>query len=212
MTNDDKHLANRRQEILEAAVKVFDACGYSAATMEAVAAEAGISKGSIYNYFQNKQDLFGHVFKQSLAASDLADTEPDRSLPASQRLEAMIDTWFVRLSDCRRIGGLFLEFWATAARQQREEMMASFFNDMYSRGRENIRLVVQDGIASGEFGDQISPDVASSLILAVIDGLTLQTILDVMTDVSDEHLEALKRAVLAALRPPLHAMEGQHNG
>jgi AcrR family transcriptional regulator len=52
----------RRQSILAAAEKVFGDCGYAATTMEAVADKAGISKGSIYNYFKNKHDLFKSLF------------------------------------------------------------------------------------------------------------------------------------------------------
>ena len=48
----------RERRILEAALKVFSETGYSGATMDAVAIEAGLSKPTLYQYFQSKEALF----------------------------------------------------------------------------------------------------------------------------------------------------------
>lgn len=53
----DAHLEARRRSILEAATRVFSEKGVEQATMAEVAAEAGISPGAIYRYFENKQEL-----------------------------------------------------------------------------------------------------------------------------------------------------------
>lgn len=47
----------RSAQILEAAARVFAQKGYHAATTKKIAAEAGVSEGTIYNYFQSKEDL-----------------------------------------------------------------------------------------------------------------------------------------------------------
>jgi len=47
----------RSAQILEAAARVFAHKGYHAATTKEVASEAGVSEGTIYNYFQSKEDL-----------------------------------------------------------------------------------------------------------------------------------------------------------
>jgi TetR/AcrR family transcriptional repressor of mexJK operon len=49
---------DRERRILEAALKVFAEMGYSGATMEAVAAEAGLTKPTLYSYFPSKESLF----------------------------------------------------------------------------------------------------------------------------------------------------------
>nr|MBP9183997.1 helix-turn-helix transcriptional regulator [Fuscovulum sp.] len=48
---------NRERAILDAALKVFAATGYSGATMDAVAAEAGVTKPTLYSYFPSKESL-----------------------------------------------------------------------------------------------------------------------------------------------------------
>lgn len=52
-----KHKADRDRRILEAAAELFREAGYEGAKIEAIAAEADVSVGTIYNYYRNKGDL-----------------------------------------------------------------------------------------------------------------------------------------------------------
>lgn len=52
-----KHKADRHRRILEAAASLFRSSGYDTAKMEAIAADADVSIGTIYNYYKNKGDL-----------------------------------------------------------------------------------------------------------------------------------------------------------
>lgn len=54
----DEEKRERREMILEAAKGRFQRFGYSKTTMEEIAGDAGISKGTIYIYFQNKEEIF----------------------------------------------------------------------------------------------------------------------------------------------------------
>ncbi|OFW59798.1 MAG: hypothetical protein A2V52_01765 [Actinobacteria bacterium RBG_19FT_COMBO_54_7] len=54
----DEEKQRRREMILEAAEKRFRRFGYSKTTMEEIAGDAGISKGTIYIYFKNKEEIF----------------------------------------------------------------------------------------------------------------------------------------------------------
>ncbi len=52
---------NRRESILDVAQDVFLAEGYAAASMSTIAAKLGGSKGTLYNYFSSKEELFGAI-------------------------------------------------------------------------------------------------------------------------------------------------------
>jgi AcrR family transcriptional regulator len=193
--------ADRRQSILAAAEKVFGDCGYAATTMEAVAIKAGISKGSIYNYFKNKHDLFKSLFTgafQVMQNESLLILES--SLPVSQRIEKVLDLWFIRLGQYKHMHRLMLEFWATAARQESASGLAGMFRQMYEFWRGKLSDILQSGVESGEFGPDLNPQVAASLIMAIIDGIEVQTSLDIGLVISPEFVSALKRAILSALR------------
>jgi TetR/AcrR family transcriptional regulator, repressor of fatR-cypB operon len=51
----------RRQEILRAAGHVFAERGYAEATLDEIAGRAELAKGTIYNYFESKEEIFDHV-------------------------------------------------------------------------------------------------------------------------------------------------------
>jgi AcrR family transcriptional regulator len=56
----------RKKQILEAATRVFAAKGFEGATISDIAREAGVSEGSIYNYFKNKNDLLVSLPRQMI--------------------------------------------------------------------------------------------------------------------------------------------------
>lgn len=58
--------ADRRQQIVEAATKSFTLFGYKATTMDQVAKLANVGKGTIYNFFKNKEELFKEIVNTSI--------------------------------------------------------------------------------------------------------------------------------------------------
>ncbi len=76
---------DRRQAILRIARDAFMRQGYAATSMSAIAARLGGSKGTLYNYFPSKEELFGAVVADECDAEFLAmtDFQPAESLEAS---------------------------------------------------------------------------------------------------------------------------------
>lgn len=202
MTVDmEQHLKARRAEILAAALEVFDAYGYERATIDLVAAKAGIAKGSIYNYFSNKQDLFTSVFVESVSA-EMAQADEilaRTDLTAFAKLEWMMDQWFVRFGHYQKIGRLVLDVMAAAAREGEEGTLSQALQKLYGSWRGRVAEVVEQGKRSGEFQGHMDPVVAASLIMGVLDGVVIQAILKVGVEVDQEFLGALKRGLLAGL-------------
>src|SRR5438477_7157237 len=58
----------KRQQILDGAKRCFLDLGFEAASMNDITAEAGVSKGTLYVYFANKEDLFGALIDRERAA------------------------------------------------------------------------------------------------------------------------------------------------
>ena len=75
----------RRQAILEVARAFFLEQGYAAASMSAIAARLGGSKGTLYNYFASKEELFSAVVADALDAEFqyMTEFEPAEGLEAS---------------------------------------------------------------------------------------------------------------------------------
>lgn len=70
--------ARDRSEILDAAARVFRRRGYGAATVEDIAGELGIGKGSLYHYIRSKQELLYEIAVEPLRAANRAIDEACR--------------------------------------------------------------------------------------------------------------------------------------
>ena len=99
----EQNRLNRERAILDAALKVFAATGYSGATMDAVAAEAGVTKPTLYSYFPSKESLF-------------------QAMMLGKR-DVMLDV-FEHPSDQGMVADLLIFAWAYADTVMRPEMLS----------------------------------------------------------------------------------------
>ncbi len=78
--------ANKKEQIRETAIRVFAARGFHYSTTDRIAEEAGVSVGTIYNYFRNKEAILEYIFqvelekRQQFFASLEGDQRPVRQL------------------------------------------------------------------------------------------------------------------------------------
>lgn len=80
----------RREEILEAAARVFAQKGLARSKVSDIAAAAGLSHGLVYHYFASKDAVFEAIVGQMIARVD-AEIGADPELPALARIEAAIE-------------------------------------------------------------------------------------------------------------------------
>lgn len=92
MTLQDKKIEKKKQDIMQAAIATFIEKGYQKTTLDQVAAALFMTKGSVYYYFQNKQDLLYQCFLLLLNES-ISNIEEvvQRPLPSTEKLhQAMV--------------------------------------------------------------------------------------------------------------------------
>ncbi len=77
-----------RGRLLTAAAQEFARAGFERASIDAISLAAGYAKGTIYNYFPSKEELFLAVVEQALAQAAAAPAPPDA--PARERLTATL--------------------------------------------------------------------------------------------------------------------------
>jgi AcrR family transcriptional regulator len=80
----------RKNQLLELGIRLFSVRRYEDISIEDVAEAAGISKGLLYHYFQNKREFYIETVRAASLKLRLL-TQPDNSLPAYSRLPAAID-------------------------------------------------------------------------------------------------------------------------
>ncbi len=91
----------RRQQLLDVALSVFGRLGYHETSMNALAAEAGISKPVLYQHFASKHDLFKALLSQTgdRLLSAIAERTQGLDTPR-QRVEAGFWAFFHFFDDC----------------------------------------------------------------------------------------------------------------
>ncbi len=82
----------RPAELLDAALAEFFEKGFAAARLEDIAARAGVSKGTIYLYFDSKDDVFEELVRAipQVNVEQLREVAEDRTIPADALLERML--------------------------------------------------------------------------------------------------------------------------
>jgi AcrR family transcriptional regulator len=205
----------RHEQILQAATTVFEASGYSQTTMDAVATEAGVSKGSIYNYFENKQALFAAVVQNIVAAEEgsfrlVIDSED----PAPAKIARLLDMWSEGLSRLAPMARVILESWAVASREEGSQESLAFFREAYNRWHGWVAEIIQQGIDEGDFNPRIRPELGAAIFLAALDGLKVQLLFDMGLNFTPELMRGWREGFLAALRsePPVDGQEELRNG
>lgn len=162
-----------KTKIMDAAIKLFSTRGFSAASVDDICEEAGISKGAFYHHFESKQALFVALLDSWLQAIDSAiESSKDKTAPETfmQMTEA-----FPYLFETAGEGlPMFLEFWLAASRDKK---IWDASISPYRRYHKYFTSLIKKGVDEGSF-IEIDPELASRMIVATAMGLLLQSLLD----------------------------------
>ncbi|MDJ1137474.1 TetR/AcrR family transcriptional regulator [Streptomyces iconiensis] len=94
---------DKRRAIVEAALRVFSQVGYAQASVDAIAAEAGVAKPTIYNHLGSKENLFRHVMTEMAARDNGKALEALEFFPTGPAdLRTSLEAVARKLVDCYR--------------------------------------------------------------------------------------------------------------
>jgi AcrR family transcriptional regulator len=201
----------RPNEILSAALACFTDRGFANTRLDEVARRAGVTKGTLYLYFHNKEELFEAVVRQSLVPyiEGLEASVGDATEPAPVLLKRLMAGWpEVMSSSASAIPKLVI----TEAGNF-PELARFYLNEVVHRSLAVIRQVIRIGIDRGEFR-QVNIDGAVMCVIAPVIfgmlwrhsfGLYENEQLDPET-LSDTHLQLLLHG-LAVQAPMTKAVE-----
>jgi AcrR family transcriptional regulator len=154
LTKPVKSWTRRKQarpgEILEAALSVFAEKGYAAARMEDIAAKAGVTKGTIYLYFQNKEDVFKSLAREIVGGklSSVIQQVNDYTGPARELLLQLLRTINAFLSDRERA---MLPKIIIAESGNFPELARFWRKEVIDKALATLTQVIKRGIEKGEF-------------------------------------------------------------
>ena len=151
------------EAIIAAAAKVFRTKGYHAATVQDIADEVGILKGSLYHHVKSKEDLLYLMVKEPIAQiyekmAEIAASD----LPAAEKLRRAIHAQLEAFH--QHYPHLFVYL------HEREEMKRRFREQFKLSPKQYERCwqqILREGVKSGEFRPDLDVQVVSYGVLGI---------------------------------------------
>lgn len=156
--------AERPGEIIDAALELFVAKGFMATRLDEVAKLAGVSKGTVYLYFDNKEALFKAVV-ETLVVPEIERTEQQIQAfdgSASELISQLVKQWWESVGESQLCG---LPKLIIAEAGNFPELASFYVEHVIGRVRRVIARLISRGIAEGEF-KACDPAYAARLLLA----------------------------------------------
>ncbi|UUZ91458.1 TetR family transcriptional regulator [Paenibacillus sp. P25] len=164
-----------KQEILEAARRVFIRKGYQAATMKDVVEESGLSRGGVYMYYGSTEEMMLALVEQIDRSNE---TDYDRAIGADGSVWGAIE----RLMDQTQqeaetvtdsLVPALIEFFINAWRSRKYDAL---MEERYRRGAQILEAFLQNGVDRGEFRPIVPVGAVVLMLLSFYDGLMVQAV------------------------------------
>jgi TetR/AcrR family transcriptional regulator, cholesterol catabolism regulator len=160
----------RKELLLDAAAQVFHRKGYSRTRLAEIASIAGIDRANVYYYVANKRELFLQVLQRYLVFESKAQLEVATSeAPAADRLRRLMIDLMNRYDEHYPYAYLAsLENYSFLASDEETAEIAEQINALAQRQFQAIRMVVKDGVKSGEFTSSLSLGVLTEGVVGLV--------------------------------------------
>ena len=182
-----------RERLLAAAASSFADSGLERANIDAISLAAGCAKGTIYNYFSSKEELFLAVVEAACAqATSTASPVPDAS--ARERLRVTLAAFCSWAGENEGFARVLVRECLRGTPDLHARIIKA--EDPLLTG---IRGIIEDGLRRGELRDDVSPE----LLALAISGLTdLALAQHWASDRVSPTLDEIPELVLRLLLPP----------
>jgi AcrR family transcriptional regulator len=157
--------------IAEAALKVFQEKSFHRTKMADIAAAADVGKGTLYEYFRNKQDILKHIYQVHLQIMESPELQQRLAKPRpAERLAAFLEYLNEHLLDWEGLATLFLDYYSVA---RTEDELMRIFVAAYEDWLKALTAMIQECQRAGEARQDIDAESAAKIVLSLYDGLML---------------------------------------
>jgi AcrR family transcriptional regulator len=171
--------AARRATIIDAARESFVEHGYEEASLRDIARRAGISLPGLLHHFDNKAQLLNEVLRQR----DVAGHARSEELRAAGQ---SVSSAVAQLEAERQHDPQTMRLWAmlAPAASRPDHPAHEYFVERYQRIRSEVAANLRQASPASDLPNAIDHDAAAAIIVAVLEGLQVQWLLDPTLDVS----------------------------
>lgn len=159
----------RIRSIQDATMRVISRKGMAAATMQEIAEEAGVAKGTIYLYFRDRDELVEKTFESAMQElMNQIDEALGRKVPFEQRMRAVTEAQLAFFAKNREFFRLYLSMRLPEGNPHQQRRQKKYCQPQYRNRVEKLATVLEEAMDSGE----IRRVDAFRLALFIIEGST----------------------------------------
>lgn len=163
----------RKEQIILGAMEVFGEHGFYKGTVSEIAKKAGLGKGTIYDYFRSKDEIFDEMFmyiletyeKQAKQSYNIEGTAKEKitklldfSYDFLSKNESLIEQTFFRMENI-----------SEDIRPRIERLHVSIF--------EFILEIIEEGIENGEINDKIDKNVIALIVMNIVNRVQMKDLI-----------------------------------
>lgn len=186
--------ARRRRQVLDAARECFRARGFRQTTIEEICAEARISPGALYRYFDCKADIIAAI---ALDARAEAEAMLDRLTDAERLLDGLAEMGRAFFETFDDDSGMLAEIWAEAAR---DPQLARTLHERERVTTGRVASAIEKATRSGAVYPALSAAEAAETLIAALEGMALRRAPGV-GDASADAVRRFRTLALHVLKP-----------
>ena len=194
MPRDERRDA-KRERILAGAVEAFAAHGFHGARVSDVAKAAGVADGTIYLYFENKDELLARIFEQTLdrfwARGEAYVLEPDS---AADQIARLVELHLRFLGENRSLAAVF-----QVDLRHSPHFLGDVSRRIFRRHLEEMERILARGQEQGHFATEEAPAELAKMVFGTIDQLVTSWVLSRRNYRLETTIPAAQRFVLRAL-------------
>jgi AcrR family transcriptional regulator len=177
-------------------LKAIATGGYQGTSLARIAADAGLSQAGLLHHFPSKEELLVAV----LAERDRLDGARFRLAEAGFQGLAALDRLVQLVEHNTLVPGLVQAFTVLAGESVSDHHPArAWFQDRYPRRRAHIAAALRAGIDTGEIRADVNCDALAAEIIAMMDGLQVQWLLDPdsvdMAGIFADYIQGVRRTI-----------------
>jgi AcrR family transcriptional regulator len=167
-----KEKENKKNTILKAARKLFFDRGFKFVTVDSIAAKAGVSKGSIYLYFDSKEEIYAQVLiADNIELNKNIKIFSTREAPAAELLLEFSQIYINYFLDHNELFRILMTF---MLQTEQMNLTQEQNTELIRTTNDNIKVIstiIQKGIDSGEFTPIIDIRQAQNAIWGLFNGI-----------------------------------------
>jgi AcrR family transcriptional regulator len=167
--------AYRRSALLESARKVFGQCGFEGATMERIAQEAGVAKGTTYLYYSSKQSIYDEALNEGMAElEELTRVRLEHAATLREAIAAFISARVDYFLERREFFRMYVA--AVAGHVSEGHSRPTEFRSLINRQTRRLEAAVAEAIGRGEIR-AVDPTATALAIFDLTRGMVVRKFL-----------------------------------